>query len=99
MSTLVALSRKRNGGFWGNRTFDLAVVNDRAWVGSYRKILGLNCQSKPFMRTTAFDQTSYCGNGEVSVNIDRYVMATGLRLLHWFDGTHLFDTRHGRQRI
>jgi hypothetical protein len=36
MSTFIARSRKRNGGIWGNRTFDLTIVNDRVWVEKRR---------------------------------------------------------------
>ena len=34
MSTVVAQSRKRNGGSWRNQTFNPADVSDRLWSGS-----------------------------------------------------------------
>jgi len=37
MSTIDAQSRKLCGGFWGNQTFNMVIVNDAIWVGCRRK--------------------------------------------------------------
>ena len=36
MSRIDARSRKRHGGFWRKQTFNLAAMDDRAWVGRGR---------------------------------------------------------------